>query len=192
MEGLNGQQMLLIDIGAIPYEGLEVDEPLDLPSLHLAGEDDFTLRPGGRVSCRLERADGDSVHVRGRLSAGLGFECNRCLRPFDLPLEQDLDLFYLPHQGDGDVEEEEDEVELEDHEMVVAYHDGSRLDLGEMVREQIYLTVPMKRLCREDCKGRCARCGADLNAEACDCPAPEAETDPRLAALKKLFPQGSD
>ena len=85
-----------------------------------------------------------------------------------------------------------DEVELDDHEMVVAYHDGARLDLGEMVREQLYLTVPLKRLCREDCKGRCVRCGADLNAAPCGCPAPEAEVDPRLAALKKLFPQGSD
>ena len=184
--------MLLIEISNIPVEGLVVDEALDLPSVHLAGEDAFLLRPGGRLSCRLERVDGDSVHLRGRLSAGLGLECNRCLGPFDLPVDQELDLFYLPHGKDAEGEEEEDEVELDDHEMVVAYHDGSRLDLGEMVREQLYLTVPMKRLCREDCKGRCPRCAQDLNATTCGCPAPEAGIDPRLAALKKLFPQGSD
>ena len=57
-----------------------------------------------------------------------------------------------------------------------------------MVREQIFLTVPMKPLCREDCQGRCPRCGADLNAGACGCPPAEAETDSRFAALKKLFP----
>ncbi|HEY5906631.1 MAG TPA: DUF177 domain-containing protein [Vicinamibacteria bacterium] len=184
--------MLLVEISTIPVEGLTIDEPLDLPSVHLAGEDSFVLRPGGRLACRLERVDGDSVHLRGRLSAGLGLECNRCLGGFDLAVDHELDLFYLPHAPDAEGEEEEDEVELGDHEMVVAYHDGSRLDLGEMVREQLYLTVPMKRLCREDCKGRCPRCGQDLNASPCACPAPEAQTDPRLAALKKLFPQGSD
>jgi uncharacterized protein len=76
--------------------------------------------------------------------------------------------------------------------MVVAYHDGQHLDLGEMVREQLLLTTPMKRLCREDCKGRCPSCGADLNAGGCPCPAPEPEADSRFAALKKLFPQGSE
>lgn len=192
MGGLNGPPMLLIEISTIPHEGLEVDEPLDLPSVHLGGEEGFALRPGGRIVCRLERAEGDGVHVRGRLRAGLGLECNRCLGAFDLPVDQPLDLFYLPHHPEAEGEEEEDEVELEDHEMVVAYHNGSRLDLGEMVREQLYLTVPMKPLCREGCAGRCARCGADLNSAACGCPPPEAETDSRFAALKKFFPQGSD
>lgn len=184
--------MLLIEISTIPHEGLEVDEPLDLPSLHLQGEESFALRPDGRVICRLERADEESVHVRGRLRAALGLECNRCLGAFDLVVDQPLDLFYLRHHPEAEGEEEEDEVELEDHEMVVAYHNGARLDLGEMVREQLYLTVPMKPLCREDCPGRCSRCGADLNAGACGCPPPETETDSRFAALKKLFPQGSD
>jgi uncharacterized protein len=185
--------MLRIEISTIPHEGLPLDESLDPASVHLEGEEAFVLRPGGRLRCRLERADGDSVHVRGRLSAALGVECNRCLGPFDLKVDQELDLFYLPHRPDATAEEEEeDEVGLQDHEMVVAYHDGARLDLGEMVREQLYLTVPMKPLCREDCKGRCPSCGADRNLTTCACPAPEAEADPRLLALKKLFPKGSD
>ena len=179
--------MLLIELSTIPAEGRVVDEALDPASIHVADEETFALRPGGRLSCRLERVDGESVHVRGRLQAGLDLECNRCLAPYTLPVSQELDLFYLPHRPEADGEEEEDEVELDDHDMVVAYHDGTRLDLGEMVREQLYLTVPMKRLCRDDCKGRCPSCGADLNAKPCACPAPEAEEDPRLAPLKKLF-----
>jgi uncharacterized protein len=144
------------------------------------------------VACRLERVDGESVHLRGRLAAELDLECNRCLAPYALPVSQDLDLFYLPHQAEADEAEEEDEVELDDHDMVVAYHDGTRLDLGEMVREQLFLTLPMKRLCRADCRGRCPQCGADLNAKPCGCPPPEGAVDPRFAALKKLFRQGSD
>ena len=192
MEGLSLLPMLLIELTTIPPEGRSIDEPLDPASLQVAGEDGFGLRPGGRLACRLERVDGDSVHVRGRLSAGLDLECNRCLAPYALALDDDLDLFYLPHHKGTEDAEAEEEVELDDHDMVVAYHDGVRLDLGEMVREQIYLAVPPKRLCREDCKGRCVRCGADLNANPCACPPQEAPKDARFAALKKLFPQDSD
>ena len=184
--------MLLIELSTIPPEGLAVDEALDPAALHVVGEDSFGLRPGGRLACRLERVDGSSVHLRGRLSAGLDLECNRCLAPYAFPVSEDLDLFYLPHHEGASGAEEEEEVELDDHDMVVAYHDGVRLDLGEMVREQLFLTVPPKRLCRPDCKGRCPHCGADLNAAACACPAPEAPADPRFAALKKLFPKDSD
>ncbi len=47
-----------------------------------------------------------------------------------------------------------------DRDMVVAYYKGDRLDLGEVVREQCFLSLPLKRLCREDCRGRCPTCGA--------------------------------
>jgi uncharacterized protein len=144
------------------------------------------------LSAHLERVDGESVHLRGHLSADLDLECNRCLEPFTLAVEEELDLFYLPHQAEAEGDEEEDEVELQDREMVVAYHDGVRVDIGEIVREQLILAVPLKRLCREDCRGRCLSCGKDLNGPPCGCPPPRAEADPRLAALKKLFPKGSD
>jgi len=78
-------------------------------------------------------------------------------------------------------------VELDDHEMVVAYYEGNHLDLGEVVREQCVLSLPLKPLCREDCRGRCPSCGKNRNLESCECSAPEEAGDPRLAALKKLF-----
>src|SRR6266850_1124599 len=90
----------------------------------------------------VEAADSFVLLEGGRL------EC------YPFALYQDLDLFYLPHGADED-EEEEDEVELADRDMVVAYHQGERLDLGEMIREQFFLAVPMKRLCREQCAGIC-------------------------------------
>jgi uncharacterized protein len=130
--------------------------------------------------------DGHSVHVRGRLVSPLRLECGRCLETFTHSLDQDLDLFYLPHRPDDD-REEEDEVELTDRDMVVAYYKGDRLDLGEVVREQCFLSLPLKRLCREDCRGRCPSCGRNRNAETCGCPAPEESGDPRFAGLKKLF-----
>jgi uncharacterized protein len=178
--------MLVINVSRIPPEGLEIMESLEPGEVHLEGEDSFGLDPGGRLECRLERGEDDSVHVRGRLSARLGLQCGRCLEPFALPLEQDLDLFYLRRRAQ-DADEEEDEVELADRDMVIAYHDGDELDLGEMVREQFFLTLPLKRLCREDCRGLCPTCGSNRNNVRCDCP-PEADAAMSpFGSLRRLF-----
>lgn len=177
--------MLVINVSRIPPEGLEVHEKLEPGEVHLEGEDSFELASGGRLDGRLERGEDDSVHLRGRLSARLGLQCGRCLEAFVLPVEQDLDLFYLRRHAD-DEGDEEDEVELSDRDMVIAYYDRDELDLGEMVREQFFLAVPLKRLCREDCRGLCPMCGANRNRARCDCPPPEAAASP-FGSLRKLF-----
>jgi uncharacterized protein len=175
---------LLIDVSKVPPEGLEIDAELDEETLHLEGEESFIL-VDGRLKCRLERGDDDSVHVRGRLGARLELQCGRCLETFDFTVGQDLELFYLPHARDAE-QEDEDEVELSDRDMVVAYYRNRRLDLAEVVREQLFLTLPLRRLCREDCQGLCPSCGVNRNATACACKTEEPE-DPRLAPLRKLF-----
>lgn len=178
--------MLIIDVSQIPLEGLDIDESLDPGEIHIVGEESFALQSGGTLRCRVERGDDRSVHVRGRLAAGLGLECGRCLEGFPFAVDQALDLFYLPHRADGEVE---DEVELADRDLVVAYYREDRLDLGEIVREQFFLGLPMKRLCRQDCRGLCPRCGANRNRGDCGCP--DAEPDPRFSLLAKIFDKGS-
>jgi uncharacterized protein len=178
--------MVIIEIPRIPPEGLDVDEALEPASLHVDREDEFTLRPGGRLRCRLEIVDGSTVHVRGRLSGPLEIECGRCLDRFPTGVEQELDLFYLPRDAARPDEQEED-VELGDRDVVVGYHEGGRLDLGEVVREQLFLALPLKRLCREDCRGLCPSCGRNRNRESCGCPTAEEPGDPRLEPLRKLF-----
>jgi uncharacterized protein len=173
---------LLIDVSKIPPEGLQVDAELDPAALLLEG--DFTLE-GGRLRSRLERGDDESIHVRGQLAARLKMQCGRCLEPFELEMGQELELFYLPHVK-GAEQEDEDEVELSDRDMVVAYYRDRRLDLAEVVREQLLLAVPLRRLCREDCRGLCPSCGVNRNTAACGCKIEEPE-DPRLAPLRKLF-----
>jgi len=176
--------MLVIELSSIPPEGLEVSADLSPGEVHLEGEESFALLEGGSLRCRLDRGDDRSVHVRGRLSARLGLGCGRCLEPFAFPVDQELDLFYLPHRPEQE-DEEEDEIELADRDMVVAYHQGQRLDLGEMIREQFFLAVPMKRLCREECAGICPTCGANRNTRRCECPPAEAVS--RLAGLGAAF-----
>ncbi len=78
----------------------------------------------------------------------------------------------------------EAEREIEEDDLETSYYRDDQIDLNELMREQFYLALPMKPLCREDCKGLCAQCGTNLNTGTCDC-APVWE-DPRLAALKAL------
>ncbi len=178
--------MLLIDIPRIPPEGLDLDEALDAASLHMEAEAEAEVRPGARLACHVDLVDGTTVHVRGRLSLAVGTDCGRCLERYELPVAQELDLFYLPRAA-GQPQEQEEDVELTGREIVVGYYDGDRLDLGEVVREQVLLGLPLKRLCREECRGRCPSCGQNLNQAACACAKAEEPLDPRLAPLRKLF-----
>src|SRR5512145_1301951 len=177
--------MLDIDVTKIPPEGTDVNESFEAADLRIDGPEEFILAPGGRVSCHLERSDDGAVHVRGHLSAQLSLECSRCLEEYSLVVPENLDLFFLP-ETPGVSAEAEEEVELSDRDMVIAYYSGEMLHLGEVMREQILLAVPMKPLCGEACLGRCVSCGSNRNTQPCTC-VREEPSDPRFAALKKLL-----
>ena len=182
--------MLIVDVAKIPPEGLDINQALEPGELHLEGEGDFELRGDGSVSCHVERGDDDTVHVRGRLRAELGLQCGRCLEAYSLPVEHEVDLFYLP-QGETPAEQEED-VALSDHDLVVAYYQGQQLDLGELIREQLVLTLPMKRVCKQSCAGLCPSCGVNHNRSSCECAEEADGGDPRFQGLKELLRDGRD
>lgn len=182
--GLRPNPMLVIDIPQIPPEGQDVDEALDAAGVHLESDDEIDL-DRGRLRGHVEVVDGTSVHVRGDLDSQVTVQCGRCLERYSIPVKQDLDLFYLPRLENRPEEEEED-VQLDDHDVVVGYYEGEKLDLGEVVREQLFLALPLKRLCREDCLGICPTCGKNRNADLCACPAPEEPLDQRLEPLRRL------
>jgi uncharacterized protein len=176
--------MLLIETPRIPPEGLDLDEVLTPEAVHVQGDDQLTLEKG-RLRCHLEIVDGTTVHVTGQLAGSVSVACGRCLEPCAITVDQALDLFYLPRVPNRP-EEEEEGVELSDHEIVVGYYENERVDLGEMIREQLFLGLPLKSLCRPDCGGLCRTCGSNLNTAPCACPAPEEPLDPRLEPLRKL------
>ena len=181
--------MLVIPVRDIPAEGKPVDEALDAGAVHVDAEDEFTLE-SGRLKGRLERGDEETVQFRGHLSARLKLFCGRCLEAFAQTIEEDLDLFFMPQGAEKDESEEEQDVELSDRDMVIAYYTDGQVDLSEMVREQMHLAVPLRRLCREDCQGLCPSCGVNRNLAGCDCK-PAETVDERLAPLRKLFDKGS-
>ena len=138
------------------------------------------------VALRLKaQKDRDRFRLVGRLSTALELACSRCLEPFALPVDADFDVRYLPQS-----ENTGDEREIEEDDLSVAFYRDDVVDLGQLMEEQFYLAVPMKPLCRADCKGLCPNCGANLNAETCGCQA--RWEDPRLAGLKALMNREKD
>ena len=125
--------------------------------------------------------DADAYRVTGRLETRLRLECGRCLEPFEIPVDSPFELRYVPEPAAG---AEGEEREVDEDDLTTAFYKEDAIDLGELMREQFVLALPMKPLCSEACKGLCAQCGTNLNKASCDC-APE-WTDPRLAALKHL------
>jgi uncharacterized protein len=124
--------------------------------------------------------DKDKFRLVGTVVTELELPCSRCLEPFRLPVAAPFDLRYLPASDASS----EAEREVDDEDLETSYYENDAIDLNELLREQFYLALPMKPLCREECRGLCTQCGTNLNTGACDC-APVWE-DPRLAPLKGL------
>ena len=75
-------------------------------------------------------------------------------------------------------------IEGEESDTILLVPD-MKLDLDELIYSEVIVSLPMKHLCKEDCKGICFKCGKNLNEGKCDCP--EKELDPRLSALAELL-----
>ena len=120
------------------------------------------------------------VVVTGRLTGVVEIDCDRCLEPVKSPFDIELDLEFAPKQDlEGDSNLELHAADLKLDEMA-----GSEIGLAEIAREQILLDLPQQFFCKDDCRGLCEKCGANLNLKDCDCK--DDEIDPRWAALKNL------
>ncbi len=114
---------------------------------------------------------GKYLEVRGIINATGRFQCHRCLELFNQTMEIPFCEKYTK-QSEADPAAD------------VFYYQNDEIDLNELIRENMLLAVPLKSLCREDCRGLCPLCGCNLNREKCSC---EQHTiDPRLAILKHL------
>jgi DUF177 domain-containing protein len=129
--------------------------------------------------------DHDRFRLVGAVSSSLELTCSRCLEPFALPVNAAFDLRYLPQS-----ENTGEEREVEEDDLSEAFYRDDQIDLGQLIEEQFYLALPMKPLCKADCKGLCPNCGTNLNVETCDCDV--RWEDPRLAGLKALMNRDKD
>jgi DUF177 domain-containing protein len=122
---------------------------------------------------------GTDLFFEGRFVARVGATCARCADDFDAPCDRHF-RFMLSPKSVG--YEAEDNLRADDLEF--SLYEGEQVDLSPLIREQLILALPTRALCREDCRGLCPRCGANLNQGECGC---RAETfDPRLAPIRSL------
>jgi uncharacterized protein len=166
---------MILDLTAIrqPETSIEREFAPDV----LPGDDGFRVAAPARLHAVLHK-DKDRYRLTGSVATRLEVPCSRCLEPFDVPVDSTFDFRYLPQALAGDRDEDPD------HDPSTTFYRDEQIDLSELVREQCYLALPMKPLCRPDCHGLCPTCGTNLNHERCSC-----ETkwvDPRLAALQAL------
>jgi uncharacterized protein len=122
---------------------------------------------------------GFEVRIRGCLGTRLEASCDRCLGSVGIPVEKEFDLFYRPVSTIA----REEEVELPEDELEVGFFSGDGIELADVVTEQVILSVPMKVVCQNECRGLCPFCGANLNIEKCDC-LPTKENSP-FTSLKE-------
>jgi uncharacterized protein len=164
---------------------LVFEEPADwfpgLREMVRNGECEFTSPIRTRLRAARIR---EMVEVEGVVQTTARLTCGRCLALFDCPLEVDFALTYTGDRPGAPEIAEPEARELDAGEVGLIYFQGEEIDLTEGVQEQVILSFPLRPLCRKDCKGLCARCGADLNQEICRCAPPKTESP--FAALGRL------
>jgi uncharacterized protein len=128
----------------------------------------------------LKNTDGE-IRIRGTVRAELQGDCDRCLEPAPVIVDDAFDLFYRPAPKSGT---QHPEIHLEEGEIDLSFYEGDGVALRDSLREFILLSLPMQLFCRPECKGLCPVCGVNRNLNACACA--ETRTDPRWEALKNL------
>lgn len=165
---------MLLDLKNIihtPGEEIPFAYQLDLSDLDFYGTHPICepVQVTGRVRNRAEM-----LELEASLSSNLHLNCDSCGKPFERVMTVPV-LRLLAT-----------ELASEDEDEIILLSSGKELDLDPVMTDEFILAMDTKQLCREDCKGRCPRCGVDLNEGTCQC---KPEPDPRLAVLAKLLEQ---
>ena len=124
------------------------------------------------------------VEMTGRLKSRIATTCSRCLADLAVDLENRFQLVYTRRPGTKARPSMQKEIELTTEDVGLMLFDGEVIDIGPGIFEEALAALPLKPLCRDDCRGLCPRCGADLNRENCRCRGKD--VDPRLAKLLQL------
>ncbi|MCI0548263.1 MAG: DUF177 domain-containing protein [Candidatus Rokubacteria bacterium] len=164
---------MIIRVSEIPEEGLPIEGAAAIA--HPFADPGWALTD---LSLLIEK-EGEVVLVRGRLDARVPQTCSRCLEPYQVTVSPRIDARFVPTPAGR---QEEHELAKDDLETDV--YDNDRLDVSALVETETTLGLPMKPLCREDCRGLCPVCGGNRNHASCGCPPPP--VDSRWAALREL------
>ena len=151
----------------------EINRTLARGTLH-----EYVVKAPLRVSLSYYRA-GTEIFISGALDAITTAACSRCADEFELPSHRRF-RYVLAPKAMGD----ERDFALKAEDLEFSFYHGEEIDLTPLVREQALLALAERPLCREDCRGLCPQCGANLNQGDCGCS--PAGLDRRFSVLRTL------
>ena len=136
--------MLKIRVKDMPAEGIDFHDKISVDELDLAGKDDPKFAGPIEVKARVDKL-GTSLLVLANIEGRYADQCARCLEPVEEKWKEEMTLEF-PFDRSTEF-----------------------IELGEDIRQELILNAPPRMLCKEDCKGICPGCGANLNLEKCKC-----------------------
>jgi uncharacterized protein len=173
-------------VSELEKEPIEFDLELKPGAIHF-GDEAAQLSPlstSGRAEVIHEHRGPKQIiadiRLKGRYSGQFQLPCARCVEPVEVPLASDFDLIFRPVGVDAGTSERS----ISAPETEIGYYQQDSLLLEDVLREQVLLSLPVRTLCKPDCKGLCPRCGKNRNLEGCSCE--EGSSDPRWEALAGL------
>src|SRR6202522_4789957 len=105
------------------------------------------------------------IRLKGSFAGKFQVPCARCVEPVEIPLSAEFDLIFRPSEADS----EPLERSITAPETEIGYYLKDGLLLEDVLREQVLLSLPVRTLCKPDCKGLCPRCGLNRNTDSCSC-----------------------
>jgi len=169
-----------VDVNNLGVKGCQISRRLKAEEIDIK-EERYKLINVFDFNCHFT-GNKYKVQVNGEISGKMRAICDRCNLEYEKSIYTKFKLTYLPIEYCPITKEE---MRLTEEDLEIAYYSGDKIEVQEILREQIYLVIPIKSLCSEDCKGLCSKCGANLNNEECRC---KEEIDERWKELRKLLP----
>ena len=181
---------LVIPLTSVGHKGRVVD--VTTPEPDLALENGAELGLGDvRVCGSLDAIDTEYL-FRGHITGAYAGPCDRCLAESAVPF--DYEVTWLFEEGEarrevaGAAGGDDVEIDAADDDRMFVF-EGNELNLAVPVWEELVLQAPSKHLCKDDCRGLCAHCGADLNRGPCGCKRRNnGDGNKGLSSLADLFP----
>jgi uncharacterized protein len=151
---------MIIDLGAL------------LPGVQVLGADEeiaFEDVDGSenRIACHIDltvRKSDEVFYIHTAVRGVFSTPCHRCLEAAEVRIEPAFDLVVRKSSGGP-----QREKEAENGDILYVHRDERTVSLDAYVYENLISSIPIRILCREDCKGLCPGCGANLNVETCRC-----------------------
>lgn len=169
---------MLVDLSEVMNrkgEVQEIEAAIDFQEFEMNGEH-YPVASKAPLQLALSSPGARRLLIKADGKLVLSAPCDRCLKevllPFSIHVSREVDLAKTEAERAEDLDE-------------ACYIAGACLDTDRLVYEEILLDFPMKVLCREDCKGICKVCGADLNLGECGCD--RTVLDPRMSVIQDIF-----